>query len=327
MLAGGAGIAVFWIGLVFSPRGVTLGDYLFAGDRAADTAMAVLLLGLPVALVQLIVRRTEAAVAFATGALGPWAASWLVFALHDAPGGLPVSWPDTPRTGSSALLIACGLGSLWWASKSQPEDDQELNPTFHVTGRVVAMTVSAVTAIAVIGGGLAIDSGGYSFADSLAGPGYAAVATAAGTEITADRSSGPSLDESSAPDDPTTGDSCRGSVCTDYPDRAATVTKLVRDSHSEVFQAGDGLDWIAQFASLPVGAPDGHIRDTFDRLVDRQPAVRVALSDDWPGQSPGNLIFFDPGPFASRQDAAAFCRMLGSSARTECTPVDVAPSR
>lgn len=169
-----AGIAVFAAGLILPPRGFAMGENLFAGDPWADAAIVTLLAGLPVVVVVVVCSRTRAAVVFGAGAMAPWVTSWLVFATYGTPGGLPIPWPDVPRVGSTAIVLTCGLGSLWWSAASSATASRA-DVALSSTSRTVTSVVTAATAIAVIGGGLAIDTADYGFAASLAGPSYAEV--------------------------------------------------------------------------------------------------------------------------------------------------------
>ena len=189
-LIAAAGLALFWVGLVVPPKGLSLGDYLFFGDTGMDAAIVVLLAGLPLAAVLLVAARTQASGAFALGAAAPWAASWLVFALDGSSGGLPAPWLDQPLIGAAAVGLASAsvVGAFWWGVSGS---------TLAATGGTAALTGAQVVVVVVCGasvaaaaaGGIAAEpiSSGYSLGANVGGVGsggsvYGAVGDDADTD-------------------------------------------------------------------------------------------------------------------------------------------------
>lgn len=322
---GAAGIGVLWLGLFVDGNP-------FVGDEASNGAAAVLLAGLPVAALVLALVRSRSAAAFACGVTAPWALSWLVFAVGDRFGGLPIPFPDQPALAALALLAVACLGGFWWAA---PADGAATGAGAGVgagalgAGQVVAIVVCGVVGLAALGGAASASdssSPGFGVAVPTTGEGWFNYVPGGTPEeedsiFDDDYESGYEAPEAGSSGGSGSGsaggsgsggvelEECVETVCSEYPEQADLVTDLVEQSDSGGIDFGD--QWIAQVQANAIDSSEEQVRRSFDALAADLPDLRVALSDDYASLTPGFIVFFVADGFADSDEALAFCRASG----------------
>ncbi|MCB1016112.1 MAG: hypothetical protein KDB10_13485 [Acidimicrobiales bacterium] len=162
------GVGLLLIGVLVPPDGFSFGELLFLGDGWQDVASVVLLAGLAITAIVVGVGRSPAAAAFALAATAPWIASWLVFAVDDVSGGLPIPFLDAPV----AAGLAVTLISMAWLGAALPGATamgtaSGVGATAWSAGQVVVVVLCGGSLLVAAGGTVAAtaDDGG-SFASS-----------------------------------------------------------------------------------------------------------------------------------------------------------------
>lgn len=170
---------------------------------------------------------------------------------------------------------------------------------------VLLLGVVAFTVAMVFGAGALVedrDAGTAEGSVEVAGDG----AEADGDPTTPPTTTTPATASTSTPVETTTTSTTSTSTTSTTSSTTTTVAATGTGSVPRLSASFDG-GWVAQLTSVPQRSGVDRLEEAWDSLRGDVPDAVVAVSDDWSSLRPGYWVFVHPGPFASADQAEAFC--------------------
>jgi len=332
-VAGAVGMALFWVGLF-------VGTDLFGDDGGSNVAVAVLLLGLPLAALLAVALRTPAAAALAIGTACPWVASWLVYAVDGQFGGLPAPFPQFPFVAGLTVLAMICLGGVWWmapavgAGAAAGVGGAATGVGVGTAGvglagmgatQLASIIICASVGVATLGGTAAAVSDsrgeGYSVASygssyegqTYSGSGSTELSGSSGSsESAGSSSSGSASDPGATPSDGFETEECTDPIaCPDEAGGDQTGTAAAPYSPP----AGR---WVVILGSVFFSEGQGALDARFAQLLGGFPDAEVLDSNSYTSLRPDVWAIYIDRDFFTGEEAAAHCHAIGLPSNQQC---------